>query len=146
MHLVVTSVSRDRLVAVGPKGKYRWTFQAGSCSISGKWIGHPGGFGGGGSCWGDAYVQTGSVGGNIYYGPYFQILGGRTIPTAGYRIRVTLANGSRTVVMPRMGLWMVVVSRCGDVAGTEITSIEVLSLRGTVVDRQSVRGGGPSLC
>ncbi|HCP61160.1 MAG TPA: hypothetical protein DIU14_01625 [Actinobacteria bacterium] len=143
---MVTSVSRYRLVTMGPKGEYRWTFQAGACSISGKWIGHPGGFGGGGSCWGDAYVQTGSVGGNIHYGPSFEILGGRTIPTAGYRIRVTLANGDRTVVSPRQGLWMVVVSRCGDVGGTEITSIEVLSSSGKVVDRQPIRGGPGAVC
>ncbi|MBA3551905.1 MAG: hypothetical protein H0W27_03395 [Actinobacteria bacterium] len=139
----VVSSSRNRLVVEAPPGKIRWSFDGTTCSVTE----HPltvsggGGFGGGG-CQGNAYLSwtTGGVGSDE---EAYTVAGGRTLPQEGVRVRVTLGNGSTAWVEPREGLWLAVIQRCGDSAGTAIDTIEAVDADGTVLARVPVLSGPP---
>jgi hypothetical protein len=128
----VLSSSGSKLVLHAPPGVIRWTLDGDSCRVDQTWLvipegGSPGGggFGGAGCPWAPhlSIGARGSLGGN---GADFSVIGGRVLRADNVQIRVVLANGDQMTVQPRDAMWLVIVQRCGDYEGTEITSVELL--------------------
>ncbi len=138
----VVSSSRNRLVVEAPPEEIRWSFDGTTCSVTENPLTFSGGGGFGGICQGDAYLSF-TMGGLGSGGAAFTLAGGRTLPQEGVRVRVTLAKGSSALVKPMEGLWLAVVQRCGDSAGTAIDTIEAVDADGTVLARAPVLSGPP---
>jgi hypothetical protein len=138
----VVSSSASNLILQAPPGIIRWTLDGDSCSVDQTWLvipqgGSPGGggFGGAGCPWAPhlSIGARGMLGGN---GALFSVIGGRVLPPEGVRIRVQLANGAEMTVVPRDAMWLVIVQRCGDYAGTAIRSVELLGTDQSVIERK----------
>jgi hypothetical protein len=138
----VVSSSASRLILQAPPGIIRWTLDGDSCSVDQTWLvvpqgGSPGGggFGGAGCPWAPhlSIGARGTLGGN---GALFSVIGGRVLPPTGVQLRVELANNSQMTVEPHDAMWLVIVQRCGDYAGTVIRSVELLGTDQSVIERK----------
>jgi hypothetical protein len=140
----VISSSRSELVLQAPPGVIRWTLDGVSCSVDYTWLqipkgGSPGGGGGGGAtCPWAPHLSIGAGGSYGSNGALFSAVGGRVLPATGVRVRVRLANGSEMTVLPHASMWLVIVQRCGDYEGTQITSVELVGEGGSVIDKQAI--------
>ena len=141
---IVISSTHSKLVLQAPPRVIRWTLDGVSCSVGYKWLAIPeggspaGGGGGGAACPWAPHLSLGAGGSYGSNGALFSVVGGRVLPVTGVRVRVRLANGSETSVQPRDAMWLVIVQRCGDYEGTEITSVELLGGDGSVIDKQAI--------
>ena len=144
----VLSSTASTLVLHAPPGVIRWTLDGDSCSVSQTWLvipegGSPGGggFGGAGCPWAP-HLSIGaraSLGSN---GAHFSVIGGRVLPPDNVQIRVELANGAQMTVQPHDAMWLVIVQRCGDYDGTEITSVELLGADDSLIERKVLEPAG----
>ena len=142
---VVLSSSPSRLILQAPPGMILWTLDGDSGSVDYTWLViPPGGRPGGGGCGGSGCPWAphlsigvrGSLGSN---GALFSVIGGRVLPPKGVRIRVELENSAQMTVEPNDAMWLVVVQRRGDDAGTAIRSIELLGADNSLIERQILK-------
>jgi hypothetical protein len=64
------------------------------------------------------------------------VIGVRVLPPEDVQIRVELANGAAMTVAPHDAMWLVIVQRCGEYAGTALRSVELLAADGSLIERQ----------
>lgn len=135
----LVSASVSALVLQAPPRQVIWRMN-GTCQVNQSWLvvpkgGSRGGGGLGGTCPFAPHlsVVSGELGGN---GALFLVVGGHVLPATGVRVVVVLANGASMTFEPHNGLWMSVIERCGDYAGTVPRTIELVTMGGTLISKQ----------
>ena len=140
----VLSSAASKLILHAPPGVIRWTLDGDSCRVDQTWLvipqgGSPGGggFGGAGCPWAP-HLSIGARGSLGTNGALFSVIGGRVLPPDNVQIRVEMANGAQMTVQPHDAMWLVIVQRCGDYEGTEITSVELLGADNSLIERKAL--------
>ena len=149
VHEILVSSSPSRLVLQAPPGVARWTLDGTSCSFrytmikKTPWGGIPGSGAGGGAagCPWAPHLSLGAGGEDYSRGVDFSVIGGKTLPSTGVQVRVTLANGAMMTVTPHHAMWLVIVQRCGAYNRTAIQSVELLGTHGKVIARKVLQSG-----